>query len=50
MNEPIVIEYSADYPGFVLIIASQILDYWEMYGLKSIEVGIEKISERLNEN
>ena len=28
MNEPIAIEYLAGYPQFVLIIASQILDYW----------------------
>jgi hypothetical protein len=49
-NELVLIKYLAGYLQFVPIIASK---YWiigEMYELKSVEVGIEKISERLNEN
>src|SRR4030042_7159884 len=50
-NEPIVIEYLADYPQFVPVAASWVFEFWgKMYRPKSVEKQIEKISGRLNKN
>jgi len=51
MNEPVAIEYLADHPQYVPVIASWVFEYWrKMYRIKSVEEQVEKISERLNKN
>jgi GNAT superfamily N-acetyltransferase len=49
MEDPVAIEYLADYPELIPVLATWVYDYWgEMYKIKSLEESIEKISERLN--
>lgn len=49
MEDPVAIEYFADYPELVPVLATWVYNYWgEMYKIKSLEESTKKISERLN--
>lgn len=49
MHEPAAIEYLANHPEFVPVLASWVFDHWgKMYRMQSVKEQIEKISARLN--
>lgn len=49
MHEPVAIEYLANYPGLIPVLASWVYGYWgKMYRMKSVEEQIAKISGRIS--